>query len=107
MPWGPSRISFKKLSTATHTIGDTSTPPTGGIAFLVGARTGSVGFTATDQGSLPPSICVWHNNNNLRVAHYQSPHQLRSCEGDRGKRRDEAQYMAGVKGAWQGLRSHT
>lgn len=29
-PWGPRRISLKKLSIATHTIGVMSTPPTSG-----------------------------------------------------------------------------
>ena len=57
MPCGPSRISLKKLSSATHTMGDTSTPPTGGIARRVGPSTGSVGLNASDHGSLPPSSC--------------------------------------------------
>lgn len=57
MPWGPSNISLMKLRSATQMMGDMSTPPTGWITRLVGPRTGSVGFTTTDQGSLSPGIC--------------------------------------------------
>lgn len=57
MPCGPSRISLKKLNSATQMMGDTSTPPTGGIARRVGPSTGSVGLNASDHGSFPPSSC--------------------------------------------------
>jgi len=42
---------LKKESNATHTMGETSTPPTGSISFLVGMRMGSVGMYAMLQGS--------------------------------------------------------
>ena len=57
MPCGPSSISLKKLNSATQMMGDTSTPPTGGIARRVGPSTGSVGLNASDHGSFPPSSC--------------------------------------------------
>lgn len=45
-PCCPRRISFRKDVTASQITGETSTPPMGGMAVLVGARTGSVGAKA-------------------------------------------------------------
>ena len=42
-PCFPNKISLKNEITPTQTIGETSTPPTGGIAVLVGFNKGSVG----------------------------------------------------------------
>lgn len=56
MPWGPSKISLKKLISPTHTMGVMSTPPTRGMTFRVTFKTGSVGAYASSQGSFVPSI---------------------------------------------------
>lgn len=50
-PWGPTNISFKKLTNPNQTTGVTSTPPRGGITFLVRLRNGSVGAYATTYGN--------------------------------------------------------
>jgi len=50
-PCFPNKISFKNEIIPTQMIGETSTPPTGGIADLVGFNKGSVGTYATTHGS--------------------------------------------------------
>lgn len=60
MPCGPNKTSFAKLNTATHTIGDTSTPNAGGTTFLVGPKMGSVGAHAINHGSFFWSISGYH-----------------------------------------------
>ena len=55
IPWGPSRISLKNERSATHTIGDTSTPARGGITLRVAASSGSVGVKVSDHGNCLPS----------------------------------------------------
>ena len=59
-PCLPNRISFIKLIVITQTIGDTSTPPTGGIIALVGLSNGSVGAYATTHGNLVYGTLGYH-----------------------------------------------
>ncbi len=52
MPCGPVRISDRKLSSATHTMGDTSRPLKGGTSLRVAFRMGSAAL-AVGGGAHP------------------------------------------------------
>ena len=66
-PWGPTNISFKKLSKPNQTTGVTSTPTRGGITFRVGMSSGSVDAYARTYGNLPTGSFGYHDMTILRM----------------------------------------
>ena len=65
MPCWPTNISLKKLITPIHITGPTSTPPIGGITFLVKFRIEFVGNEINSQKPLFKSIFGYQVRINL------------------------------------------
>ena len=64
-PCWPTRISLKKLIIPIHITGLTSTPPIGGIIFLVNFKSEFVGKATNNQKPLFKSILGYQVNINL------------------------------------------
>jgi len=64
-PCWPTKISLKKLITPIQITGPTSTPPIGGIIFLVKLRIEFDGIEISNQKPLLKSIFGYQVRNNL------------------------------------------
>ena len=64
-PCCPTKISLKKLIIPIHITGPTSTPPIGGINFLVTFRTELDGIEINNHKPLPKSIFGYQVSINL------------------------------------------
>ena len=76
MPCWPTKISLKKLITPIQITGPTSTPPMGGISFLVKLRIELDGKEINSHNPLLKSIFGYHVRINLirkTIVRYERP----------------------------------